>query len=104
MRRRVVWADEARDDYFGIIRHIARENPQAARRVADRLEAAAAALSKFAAGRAGRVIGTYEKVLTELPYILAYELVGQPEGDEMVAILHVIHTARNWPADRWPEE
>lgn len=102
MKRRVVWADSARADYLAIVRYIAQENPDAAERVADRIEGAAAALSDFATGRAGRVTGTYEKVLPSLPYILAYEIISRPEGGETVAILHVIHGARNWPSEEWP--
>ena len=101
MKRRVVWSNSARDDYLAIIRYIAQENPNAAERVADRIEEAAAGLSDFATGRPGRVTGTYEKVLPGLPYLLAYEIVGRPEGGEMVAILHVIHGARDWPAEEW---
>ena len=104
MKRRVVWADSARAEYLGIVRFIAQENPDAAERVAARIEDAAASLSDFATGRAGRVSGTYEKVLPGLPYILAYEIVSRPKGGELVAILHVIHGARDWPAEVWPKE
>lgn len=104
MKRRVVWSNTARDDYLTILRHIAEENPDAAERVAERIEAAAEGLSDFATGRAGRVTGTYEKVLPGLPYILAYELVSRREGGETVAILHVIHGARSWPAEEWPTD
>ena len=102
MKRRVVWSNAARDDYLAILRAIAEENPDAAERVADRIESVAAGLSDFATGRAGRVAGTYEKVLPGLPYILAYELVSRLEGGETVAILHVIHGARDWPVGEWP--
>ena len=102
MKRRVVWTDTARADYLGNLRYIAQENPAAAERVAARIESAAANLGELATGRPGRVTGTYEKVLPGLPYILAYEIVGRPERSEMVAILHVIHGARNWPAEEWP--
>ena len=47
-------------------------------------------------GRSGRVTGTYEKLVPGLPYILAYEIVSRPEG-ELIAILHVLHGARDWP-------
>ena len=104
MKRRVVWSNTARDDYLAILRTIAEVNPDAAERVADRIEAAVAGLSDFATGRAGRVTGTYEKVLPGMPYILAYELVSRPEGGEMVAILHVIHGARDWPEGEWPRD
>ena len=102
MNREVVWAHAARDDHLAIIRHIAAENPEAAARVADRFEEAAEALATFATGRAGRVLGTYEKVLRNLPYILAYGIVRRPEGDEVVTILHIIHDARDWRGGRWP--
>ena len=72
--------------------------------MANRIGSAAAGLSDFATGRAGRVTGTYEKVLPGLPYILAYELISRPEGGETVAILHLIHSARDWPAEDWPAD
>lgn len=103
MKRPVVWADTARAGYFAILRYIARDNPDAAGRVAARIDAAAAALAEFPTGRPGRVKGTYEKVLPGLPYILAYEITARPEGGEQVAILHLIHGARHWPAESWPE-
>jgi plasmid stabilization system protein ParE len=103
VKRQVIWSDTARNDYLAIIRYILQDNPEAAERVAGRIEEAAASLSNFATGRAGRVTGTYEKVLPGLPYILAYEILGRPEGGETVAILHVIHSARNWPPEEWPE-
>lgn len=53
MNRHVVWSDEARNDYLAIIRHIADENPDAAERVAARIEHAGAALANFATGRPG---------------------------------------------------
>ncbi|MGA9866595.1 MAG: type II toxin-antitoxin system RelE/ParE family toxin [Acetobacteraceae bacterium] len=103
MRRRVVWATTAHDDFLNIIGFIAQENPDAAGRVADRIDQAVAALGDFAAGRAGRVTGTYEKVVRGLPYILAYEIVRQPGAHEVVAILHVVHGARDWPPGQWPK-
>jgi len=50
-------------------------------------------------GGGGRVTGTYEKSVTG---ILAYALGPLPTGDEAVFILHVIHTARDWPEEGWP--
>ena len=52
-------------------------------------------------GRPGRVTGTYEKLVTGLPYILAYVIAGTGEQEE-VAIVRVIHTSRDWPAEGWP--
>ncbi len=103
MKRPVVWSYSARNDLIDIIRYIADRNPYAAGRVADRIEEAATQLSDFATGRAGRVSGTYEKVLADLPYIISYEIMERPEGGETIVILHVIHGARDWPPDRWPK-
>ena len=102
MKRRVIWFETARDEYFDILRYITQQNRDAAERVADRIERAAASLSDFATGRAGRVTATYEKVIPGLPYILAYAIVSRPDGNEVVAILHVIHGARDWPGGHWP--
>ena len=104
MKRQVVWANFTRDDYLAILRYIAQSDPDAALRVADRIDAAADALAEFATGRAGRVTGTYEKVLPSLSYIMVYEIVTRPEGGETIAILHVIHGARHWPEESWPED
>ncbi len=104
MKRPVVWANGARDDLIAIIRYLARRNPYAAAAVADRIEAAAADLADFATGRPGRVSGTYEKVLADRPYILAYEIMPRPEGGEMIVVLHVIHGARDWQAENWPAD
>lgn len=57
----------------------------------------------MATGRSGRVAGTFEKVTAGLPYILAYEIVPRIEG-EAVIILHVVHGARDWPAEEWPAD
>lgn len=101
-RRRVIWSDTARDEYLDTVRYIAERNPDAAERVAERIGEAAAKLADFATGRPGRVDGTYEKVVVGQPHILAYEILQLPEGDEAIAILHVIHGARDWPEGSWP--
>ncbi len=76
------------------------ENAAAAQRVADRLRATGDALGEMATGRPGRVAGTYEKSVTGLRYIIAYTLTRR--GDrEILSILRVIHTARDWPEDEW---
>lgn len=101
MKRRVVWSNAARDDYFGIIRFIAQANPDAAERVAETIARTVGNLGDMATGRPGRVTGTYEKVISGLPYIVAYELIDQP-GAGRVAVLHVTHGARDWPDEGWP--
>jgi len=101
VKRPVGWSREALDDIKGQVAFIARANPMAARRIADRLRDAGDALGKLATGRPGRFTGTYEKSMSGLPYVIAYEL--RPiAGRESVVILRVIHTARDWPAEEWP--
>lgn len=53
-------------------------------------------------GRPGRVSGTYERAVSGFPYIVADQIVGRPEGGQVVAILPVVHGARDWPDWRWP--
>ncbi|MFC3440885.1 type II toxin-antitoxin system RelE/ParE family toxin [Sphingobium rhizovicinum] len=98
--RRVVWSNEARNDYFDILRHIADADPDAAERVVRAIEKTGNALGEFATGHPGRVSGTYEKSVHRLPYVIAYAL---NEGDKVLTILHVIHTSRDWTPDSWPE-
>lgn len=98
--RRVIWSEAATADFYGIIRHIAADNPDAADRVADAIESTGFALGDFATGHPGRVSGTYEKSVRRLPYIITY---GLSDDDRTLAILRVIHTARNWQEETWPE-
>ncbi len=100
--RPVVWSDDARRDYLEILRFIADDNPLAAERVLAAIKKAGQELGEFATGRPGRVRGTYEKIVPRLPFIIAYALASH-EGREAVSILRVIHTARNWQADDWPQ-
>ena len=102
MSRPVRWSVEARDDLADQVSYIARDNPAAARRVADAIDKTALALGDMPTGRPGRVTSTYEKSVTGLPYIIAY-VITQESGQEVVAIVRVIHTARDWAAERWPD-
>lgn len=99
---KVVWSAAALDDFDRSIAFIAAKNPDAAARVADRIDRAARTLARLPTGRHGRVAGTYEKLVTGLPYVLAYALAPSPGGDDTVVILRVIHGARDWSPGRWP--
>jgi plasmid stabilization system protein ParE len=101
--RDVVWSNDALDDLDSTIAYIAGDNPVAAGRVLDRLEAAAEAIGRVPSGRRGRVAGTYEKSVRGLPYIIAYAIQPRPNGRERIVILRVIHGARNWRAGEWPK-
>lgn len=99
--RRVVWSDSALEEFSSVVGYIARDNPVAALSVADRLEAAVLALAELPVGRKGRVAGIYEKVVSGLPYIIAYALSDDAEG-ETLTVLRIIHGARDWPEGSWP--
>lgn len=103
MTRHVIWSRDALDDLKHQLTYIAMEDPVAASKLVDRLRETAAKLEHFATGRPSRVPGTYEKSVGGLPYIITYELASNA-GTEAVAILRVIHTARDWPVGRWPAE
>ena len=101
MKRFVTWSRDALDDIKRQVAFIARDNPAAARRLADRIRETGQDLGEMATGRPGRVTGTYEKPIGRLPYIIAYEL--RPIGSrESVVILHIVHTSRDWPPEEWP--
>ncbi len=102
MTRPVFWSRGALDDLKHAASYIARENPQAARKVAAAIREAGRKLGVRSTGRKGRVEGTLEKSITGLPYIVAYAIDTGAEGERIV-ILHVIHTARNWRPGGWPE-
>lgn len=102
MSRSVHWTRSSLDDLRAQIAYIAADSPAAARKVATSLRQTAEALGVRATGRPGRVNGTYEKSVSRLPYIIAYA-IGVPSDPEAVVILRVIHTARDWPAEHWPE-
>lgn len=93
--RSVVWTRRAlkRLEQIGV--YISEDSPQAASRVVARISSATAALTDYPEmGRAGRVKGTRELPLTELPYIVAYRVKARH-----IEILTIIHTAQKWPDD-----
>ncbi len=102
MKRDLLLTAEARQDLVRVVRDIAQDNKCAANRVALRVDQAASALAVRATGRPGRLDGTCEKTLGHLADILACKIVISADGGETIAILRVIHFARNWPAGQWP--
>ena len=102
--KRVVWSQHALAEFDALVAYIARDNPTAALSVADRIGEAVDHLSRMPTGRRGRVAGTYEKVVSGLPYIIAYALERSAAGDEVLAVLRIVHGARHWPEGGWPDE
>jgi toxin ParE1/3/4 len=103
LTRPVRWFRPALDDLKQQVSYIAADNPEAARRIADRIRDAGNDLGSFATGRHGRVAGTYEKSVPRLPYMIAYS-INLIHGRETISIVRIIHTARDWPVDEWPSK
>lgn len=100
MTRRVEWSNDALDDLASQVMHILADSPDAAQRVAKRIRETGVSLGDYATGHPGRVNGTYEKSVSGLPYVIAYAIT---DGDRAVSILRVIHMARDWQAENWPD-
>lgn len=72
---------------------IEKDNPGAAARVVARIVSAVDNLvQQPATGRVGRIRGTRELVLADIPYIIPYRVVS---GE--IEILTVMHAAQKWP-------
>ncbi len=87
------WHRLARQDLRQVRDYIARDNPKAAARVAQRIRTAVERLSENPGiGRPGRVIDTRELAVTGTPYLVPYTV-----SDNEIAILRVLHGAQQWP-------
>ena len=89
----IIWSPEARRDLDEIFASILAENPSVAVAVLDRIEEKVLLLAEYpAAGRAGRVMGTRELVVSDYPYVIPYRVKA-----DQVEIIRVLHGARRWP-------
>jgi toxin ParE1/3/4 len=89
---RVRWTAPAADDLERIVEYIGKNNPEAARRVAQAIFEGVEGLRKFPRrGRRGRVEDTREILFPPWPYIAVYEV------DDEVRVLRIRHAAQNWP-------
>ena len=91
---RLRWTKRAERDLDEIAGYIGQDSPAAAARVVlelvDRVEAYLT--KRPAIGRPGRVLGTRELVIGELPYVVPYRV-----REKDIEILRVLHTSRRWP-------
>ncbi|MGL4489423.1 MAG: type II toxin-antitoxin system RelE/ParE family toxin [Rhizobiaceae bacterium] len=93
MTRRLKWTKRALGRIEEIGDYIAKDNPSAALIVTERLQDATRHLTTHPAiGRAGRIAGTRELVLADIPNIIAYRVT-----ETTVEILTVVHTSQRWP-------
>jgi toxin ParE1/3/4 len=87
------WTDGALAELLDAVAFIARDNPDAAIRIAERIRRSAGQLHGLPfLGRPGRRPGTRELTVAGTPYTIVYSLAG-----EEVLILSVWHGARAWP-------
>lgn len=93
---RLRWTRLAEKDLDEIARYIGQDTPAAAARVVlELIDQAEKLLPKHPAiGRPGRVLGTRELVIGDLPYVIAYRV-----RERDVEILRVLHTSRAWPEE-----
>ena len=90
---RLRWTEPAAAALATIQDYIANDNPRAAFEVVQRIRIAVNQLQRHPkSGRAGRVCGTYELVIHDLPYVVAYRV-----ANDEVQVLSVYHASRKWP-------
>jgi len=92
---RVKWLAEAGQDLIDIRTYIAREHPDTAQAVAQRILDTVTYLRDHPGiGRTGRITGTRELVIPGLPYIVPYRIKGN-----VIEILGMLHGAREWQGE-----
>ena len=90
---KVRWLKRALANLEAEAEYISHESHAAAQRVVLAIEQAVRLLASHPAmGRAGRVEGTRELVVTGTPYIVPYRV-----REDRVEVLRVFHAARKWP-------
>lgn len=94
-RRTIRWTRRALRRLDQIGAYILKDNPAAAVRVVARIVSAVDSLAEHPAmGRTGRLTGTRELVLADIPYIIPYRVTRND-----VEILTVMHAAQRWPEE-----
>jgi toxin ParE1/3/4 len=90
----IEWRQTARADLLAIVDYISDDNPDAAQRLKEDIEAKVERLSEHPKlYRLGRVPGTREMVVRS-NYIVIYT-----ENPRTVTILRVLHAAQQWPPE-----
>jgi toxin ParE1/3/4 len=89
----IAWSPRAIEHLAHLREYIARDNPNAANRIASALLEAVERLAKLPnLGRPGRAAGTRELVVSGTPYIIPYKLRG-----DRLEIVAVFHARQKWP-------
>ncbi len=88
------WSPEALDDLADVRSYIAQVTPEAARTVIQRIMKLVDQLPFIPnLGRAGRVKGRRELVVSGTPFIVPYRIT-----TDRIEILRLYHAARRWPS------
>ena len=93
MSKKIRWLRLALDDLNELMEYIAKDNPEAATKVARQIWETTRMLSNHPAmGKPGRVPGTREMLATGTFYIIPYRVIANE-----IQILRVLHGAIKWP-------
>jgi toxin ParE1/3/4 len=89
----IVWSPRGIGHLTQLRSYVARDNPQAANRIAGTLLDAVERLAELPnLGRPGRVAGTRELVVPGTPYVIPYRLRG-----DRLEVIAVFHARQRWP-------
>jgi toxin ParE1/3/4 len=91
---RIKWTLAAEKDLDSIHDYIFKENPRTAVDVVLYIMQSVEDIlpHNTGIGRAGRVFGTREYIITKYPYVVPYRII-----DNEIEIVRVIHTSMQWP-------
>ncbi|OCJ50947.1 type II toxin-antitoxin system RelE/ParE family toxin [Agrobacterium rubi] len=91
-QKRIRWTVRALQRLDEIGAYTEQEDPDAAARVVARIVASVDMLAEHpTAGRIGRITGTREVVLSDIPYIIPYRV------RQDIEIITVMHASQKWP-------
>ena len=89
----VIWRWQALSDLRALHEYIARNNPPAAARIAERIRQAATQLATFPhRGRPGRTLNTRELIVIGTPYLVIYQTCR-----DTIHVLRILHGRQRWP-------
>lgn len=90
MVRKIIWTEHASDDLAAVVRYVAHDNPEAARRLGYALYDQVQVLAQFPElGRVVREFGDPDwRQLTHRPYRIIYHLNADQQTVEIVRIWH----------------
>lgn len=89
----VRWSPESVDDLEKIVTHIQKDYRKAAQDTGRKIYQSISQLKQFPRrGRAGRIEGTRELVISSLPYLVVYRV-----KERAVEVVRIFHAAQDWP-------